>query len=628
MAELAISMLSKGDHYKEIVRSLLARILPEGKESLEFINDHLPIVKWTGLDQAVPGNLSILLFCKHRPNATEFFYDLISRWLLPPKQTPVEMFFSADFHLPELAQNPFSIAEIIVQVKHVEDQELIKKNLKAIDTEIRLGVLSNYQANRILEFKGLPQEGKIAMIQEKIGSLIQTRAGDYDKNIFSEMQRFLVSCMEEFKSLRDYHHISRIISILYLLRKTIQQKTCSFPNRRHLLIKFVKTRLAKENWEKNVLGILIGLNFIKDNEVFEKVHLVNALKNLPGIKPVENSFILDRSREKNIQTLYMEIEKDHGEDFSLDEIQTLKESLPHLLKGHIEYLMHPIFMPRNEEEILRNIMVLSRQLKYIHDIPQVIISFDEQVRSELSFTVISIRLLKTPDSEMETMIRKYQGKARILIDRIRTLGALRKKYPKEATVLRVMLPVDEYFRPDNSVDLYRARKDVAMLMNHLLGNMRDYNGGMIYQQNEQYVALKAALGINLSSHELILEKFFYALTPAHMRSVLEVDTLKTFFLLLLQLFKKDTLGSKPDFLFKEEQKKLYLVLPVMNSSQKKEMDHVIEKLEIPSHNLVSFYLDTYDSSYAGYLFLSEDKEKQKKFLQELQGFLQLSLSMV
>lgn len=626
MAELVISMLSKGDHYKEIVRSLLNRVLPDSE--LGSINDHLPIVKWSGLDQTVPCNLSILLFCKHRPNGTEFFYDLISRWLLPPKQTPVEMFFSADFHLPEVSQSPFSIAEIIVQIKHAEDQELIKKNWKAIDTEIRLGILSSYQANRILEFKGLPQEGKIAMIQEKIGSLIQTRAGDYDQNIFSEMQRFLVSCMEEFKSLRDYHHISRIISILYLLRKTIQQKTLSFPNRRHLLVKFVKTRLAKESWEKNVLGILIGLNFIKENEVFEKTHLINALKNLPGIKPVDNSFILDRSRENNIQTLYMEIEKEDGNDFSLDEIQTLKESLPHLLKGHIEYLMHPIFMPRNEEEILRNIMVLSRQLKYIHDIPQVIISFDEQVRSELSFTVISIRLLKAPGSDMETKIKKYQGKARVQIDRIRTLGALRKKYPKEATVLRVMLPVDEYFRSDHSVDLYKARKDVAEVMNYLLGNMRDYNGGMIYQQNEQYTVLKAALGISLSSHELILEKFFYALTPAHMRSVLDVETLKTFFLLLLQLFKKDTLGSKPDFLFKEEPKKLFLVLPVMNSTQKKDMDHTIDKLAIPSHNLVSFYIDTFDASYAGYLFLSEDKEKQKKFLQELQGFLQLSLSMV
>ena len=39
--------------------------------------------------------------------------------------------------------------------------------------------------------------------------------------------------------------------------------------------------------------------------------------------------------------------------------------LPDQIKEHIEQLTHPIFMPRNEEEVLRNIMALSRQLRYV-----------------------------------------------------------------------------------------------------------------------------------------------------------------------------------------------------------------------------------------------------------------------
>lgn len=621
---------NENEHYKEGIRSLLKKILPNDfffgvsaaenrTQRLLYLNDSLPIVKWSDIEGA-PCNLSIIMMCKYRLNAANFFYDMINCWLMPQKRLNVDLFFAADFYLPETCQSAFTIAEIIVRLKSSQEVEDVKRNLRSVDTEIRLGVVSNYHANRIMEFKGLPTDGKIAMIQEKIGSLIQSRSKDFDKNIFSQMQRFLVTCVDEFKNTRDYHHISRIISLLYLMRKLLKQKVDSFPNRRHLILKFLKTRLALSSGEKNVLGVLVGLNFLREHEVFEKNHLITAVKNyLPHVKFVENSFILDKGRENNIQTVYMEVEKEDGADFSFEEIQLLRESLPDHLKGHIEYLMHPIFMPRNEEEILRNIMALSRQLKYVNDIPQVIISFDEQLGAELAFTVIFLRVLKPKMEKMEEIVKQSQSKVRLLIDRTRKVGNMRRSYAKEATVLRVLLPMQSYFRPDHSVDLYKARKDVAAKLEDIFGPVRDYNGGMIYHQNEHFTAFKTALGQVAKQNEILLEKFFYSIAPAHMRSVLDVDALKTFFLMLVQFNKTSaSYQKKPDFLLKEEAKRVFAVLPAHDSVQKKAVMLAVQKLNIPSHRLISYALESHDKPSFGYLYLCDDKEKQKLLIKTIQ----------
>ena len=323
-----------------------------------------------------------------------------------------------------------------------------RRNLKQIETEIRLGVISHYHARRIMEFKGLSNDGKTAMIQEKIGSLIQNRSKDFDRGIFSQMQHFLVNCREEFKRMRDYHHISRIISNLYSLRKFLQQNIDVLPNQRHMILKFLKTRLAvpdSQDASRPVLGILAGLNFLTDHEIFEKRHLLAALSQfIPDIQEVEGSFFVDRPQGCLIQTNYLEIEKKNGSDFSHEEIQTLRERLPDHLKEHVEQLTHPIFMPRNEEEVLRNIMALSRQLRFVTDMPQTIISFDEQKGNELCFTVILARVTGPKYCSLSELFARSEDdlfsrqdqRFKIDFDRVRRLGTLGRKHAKEAAVFR------------------------------------------------------------------------------------------------------------------------------------------------------------------------------------------------
>ena len=605
----------EAEYYRDGAQDLIQRLVPEdllepkglslASQRARFA-DLLPMISWSDLSKA-PCTLSVLLLCKYRLNACNFFYDMISRWLLPQKRVNVELFFASDVRLSHLSDDVLSVAEIVIYLKSAQDVEEVRRNLHAIETEIRLGVVSNYHARRILEFKGLSADGKTAMIQEKIGSLIQSHSKDFDRGIFMQMQQFLVTCRPEFKNARDYHHISRIISNLYSLRKVLKQNVEAAGSKRHVNLKFLKTRLESPKGVvgRPVLGVLAGLNFVSDQERFEMEHFIGAIKkHFPDVSLVADSPFMDK--EGTIQTLYLEIEK--KPDFTLDEIHLLRTVLPGQIKAGIERLAHPIFMPRNEEEVLRNIMTLSRQLRFVNDMPQAILSFDSQSGDDLCFTVILARTTVEGAPAIPDLFVKSKSGVRFYTDRVRRVGQLRRKYIKEAAVMRAVVPYGIFLREDRSVDFFKAREFVLNAVSDAVGEVRDFNGGMIHKQTEMLGSIKSSLGRLSEQQNLLIEKFYYSLMPMEMRTVLETDPLKQLFLLLLQSKKTDLLQKKQDA------KRAMAVTPLYDSAMKKRLMDNLETLQMPIYQLVSFQLDDGDSGYAGYLLFSEDKELQGRFL--------------
>lgn len=620
------------EYYREGAQDLIHKLVPRelldsSSTDLSFqrakFADLLPQIAWSDLNKA-PCPLSVLLLCKYRLNACNFFYDMVSRWLLPNRRTNVELFFASDVRLPHLSEELLSVAEVVIYLKSVAEVEEVKKNLAALETEIKLGVASNYHARRILEFKGLSSDGKTAMIQEKIGSLIQSHSKEFDQGIFSQMQQFLINCSEEFKGSRDYHHISRIISNLHSTRKVLKQNIEMFPLKRHGIVKLLKTRLQTPSSqeggvkERNVLGILAGLNFLREHEVFEAEHLMAAIQQqVAKVRLVPGSCLVDPAREQPLQTIYLEIEKEDGTDFSLLEIQQLKNRLPEGLKGHIEQLTHPIFMPRNEEEVLRNIMALAKQLRFANDLPQVYLSFEEAREEELYFTVILVRPVTPNAPSIQDCLSR--GEFKYIPDRVRNVGSIRRKYIKEATVFRTSVPMSQFLRPDRSIDLYKARHNLFFQLQASLGELRDYNGGMIERQGEQLNALKGMLGKTAQAHPLLLERFFHALMPMEVRTSSELEPLKQLFLLLVSATRTESrlpfLGS--DFLFKQEENRLFAILPRLDGEKRREFFKKLESLHIPNHCYIHASLDIDEIPYVGVVLLQADQALQAQFLRDL-----------
>jgi len=593
------------------IRSGLKRILPtdlffqeEGAQFEEELKGLLPVVHSILQEGRY---YSILLLCLSRPNVGRFFLDMASKWLLPGRQLLVPFFFTTDF---VVASTTFTFSEIVIGPLSSEDLEGVRYHLPLVEAEIRLGAASVYHAKRILEIKGLSADEKTSLVQEQIVSLLKRRPQYFDYDIFHQMQHFLVMCRDLFKEARETHHLSRLITLFYLFRKEIRAHMEEMPTQRHLRIKMMQARVLVPFGIKKVLGVVVAVNFLKENELFEKEHLFAAIKRcLPGVVAIEESLLLDKGQEDKIQLIYLEVEKEGGQEISFQEISLLKEQLPKALHEHVQHLIRPVFMPRNEEEVMRNILTLGQQLKYLRDIPQVIISFEEQTDVEVMFTIVLARILFPDTLSIEEMLQE-KASLEFSIDRVRKVGMVRKKYVKEGVVFRLKLSTELFLREDHSLDLYKARQQVLEELQQVFGEVRDYNGGMISKQIEALASLKELLEVEAAQHGLLLEKFFHAIFPVEMRSVLAPVHLKNLFLLFVHAKKGENDSS---FFWQREKEDLFLLIPLSDPSSKQRVFSIMETLAPRLDSCAHIQIQMPEMRYLGYTCRCKDREDQRIF---------------
>jgi len=567
--------------------------------------------------QEDPLKISFYLLGKYRSNLFKYFFEMISRWLVPGKRLNVILIYAADFCMPDLGSEAYTMCEIVVQVDDEEELAQIGISMPILEGEIRLGVESSYYARRILEIKGVAGDEKTLLIQERIAHLVKRLPKVFDCDVFLEMQHVLVICRDEFKAIRDSRHLSRIISIQYLFLNSLHKAVKEAPNQRHLSLKLFKSQVKFASDTRWVVGILVGINFIRDKELFDKKHLLAAIKNhIPSVHPIEGSFFVNRRASENIAVLYLEIEKSDGKEFSSKELRLLREKLPTELKGRIEHLMHPVFMPRNEEEIMRNISRLSRQIRYVRDIPQVIISFDEQTHTHLAFTVILVRIKRSESLPIRELFAKCDTILEFIPERIQEVGTLRKKHIKELTVFRVRFPKENFLRRDHSLDLYKARQMVVSDLSTIIGEFRDFNGGAILKENELLEAVKELLGEDIKYSDLILSQFFFSLTPLVMRMVLEPEALKSLFLMLLQAIEQGEALDCSTLIHKEIDF-VFVVMRIKNFRVREDLEKAFAKLNLLSTELASTHVLVDEVHYDGYIYRSDDVHKQHLFVQAI-----------
>ena len=246
---------------------------------------HLPILVWEELG----GNaLCVSFLWKQRVGAIPFFYEMLTNWLLPGKRLASPEFFSSDVYLPDIASPLLTIGQIFLTIHFPRDGAVWERQRKKVDQEIRLGVASNYHAQQILSFKDLSSGEKTEMLQRHMGSFIKTQPENYKKSVLAQMQRFWVMSREAFKNERSYEHMSRIIALLHISRKILHKKKALCASKRHVVVKLLKARLEAPQDTPHVLGVIVGLHFAQEQEVFQQKHFRAALAYVdPFIEPVE-----------------------------------------------------------------------------------------------------------------------------------------------------------------------------------------------------------------------------------------------------------------------------------------------------------------------------------------------------
>lgn len=632
LPRIHVDFISSSQHsndklYLALIKNILRQILPgtffdlcgkkrdTPKEIVDYLYSLIPLI--TSKHSAeYPSNISFFVMYKYRPDAFKFFFEMISRWLIPGKRLNVLLFYAVDFIFPDLSGDVYTICEVSIHPSSNEELDEIQRNLPIIESELSMGVLSAYHARRILEIKGLSNDEKTAMIQEYIAFMIARRPREFSNDLFTDMQHVLVMCRDDFKSARTVRHLSRIICIQYLLRGFLRDALKSASEKRHLFLKIFKAKVRKSaEPPKYVLGMIVAVNFLREKEIFDETHLIKAISNyIPSARAVENSFFFNRRGNEPICTLYLEIVKADGTNFTGEEMQLLRRELPADLEGRIEHLVHPVFMPRNEEEIMRNILTLGQQIKYLRDVPQLLITFDEQTHHMLHFTVAIVRVARPESLPIQEMFKKADTFLEYTNDRCKTIGYIRRKYRKEATVFRAKVPKEAFLRRDHSVDLYKARQAVVSEISNVIGEVRDYNGGMISKQNELLNRVRELLKDHRKYNDFILENFFFSLNPVIMRTVLEPEALQKLFMMLLEAISDGVsheerysmkIRAEPNFVF------------VMVASEDRKIDDKLARdlssMKLPSTAMASSAVTLKDTLYLGYIYRCDDPQKQRQF---------------
>ena len=591
------------------------------KEKIIDLQKKLPIIQFSAPNQTLI--LKVLSFIDKKGEVAPFIHETLSKNLLLGKQLDIESSFFLNFSFSQASFMSFFLAEYTLKIETERDKKTILNSLPYFLDQLKINLLSLYSALHLSKMQNVQLESKPAFsnflnkrttqknllqIKENLNRLMNRRFSTTDKNLFDTIKNLTHLFSETFTSQREPRYISKLIAFIYLFKKLYASNSPE----RQIRYKLFKNIYADEEKRKSVIGVLVTLNINHETERFEKKHLMQAVKGcIPYLHSIKDSLVQKSS--DNCKTFYLEVEKSDASDFSQDEIKTLKASLTEEIKERIEKTLSPIFMPRNEEEILRNIILLSKQLKYVRDIPQMIISYDKQTEKELIFQVILLRILKPDLPSIEALFNQSSTFLKFIPEEAKIVGSLKKKHPKEANLFKVSLVKKPYFRKDFSLDLQKARCGVVSEMVKTIGEFRDFNGGMIYKQSQALYKLKKELTELTNNEEFLLENFFFSLKPAIQQSILDIETLKAFFLLFLHVIERDL--SEQKFLIKTLSMPKYILIMIgaEDAAFRKVLEKAIKKLKLSSLDLTNCFYRKNKNHLMGYIYKTPDLAKHSLF---------------
>ncbi len=580
---------------------------------LDFFKKKLPIVFWDCTVERL--SVSLIIFYDFSLYSSRFVYDMLAKWLIPGKQLNISFHLALDFKFTGNLSHQYIMTQLNIEVDNEADMYLIKKNIPRASKEIEEGISSYDRRIHILENKNLALDDQVNLIQDRITHLMEKKPTYFDRKLYREMQHFLILSTEAFKVVRSVRHLTRVICWHYLFRRSLGYVKNPSNFKRLLKVRLMPTSLHIPYQPQNVLGIVIGLSYLRENESFGLDQIEKAIKFcLPEVEILRDSFLSSQKGAFDVPIFYLEIKKTASQPFYQEELTKLKTLLPIEFKDRIEQLMNPIFMPRNEEEIMRNILNLNKQLHSIDDIPQIIIQFDKQDETHIVFMVILLRVVKVDEESVQEICSKYQFAYEYIPESIKIVGKLKKRYSKEANVFYVRLSKEGFLRKDHSLDLYKARQSVLAELYRVFKDVRDYNGGMIAKESEVFSIFKERLRMQGHFSEVLLENFFYSLSPVIIRSIISLDLLSTsfqFFLDLLEDERPTTDGYLIRFIYQPHY--IFVNIAAVDATFKNVIAEALDRLKIPRLQLIKSFLQIEQTFYFTLVYQSDRLDDRKIF---------------
>jgi oligopeptide transport system substrate-binding protein len=515
------------------------------------------------------------------------------------------------FSVNLLEGNSFAFTEIVLVVDDPGSRHLLEDGKESICQEIVLALQYPSLADQLCTSQVFSKEKSALLVRQELMKNFLRRKEQYPLEVFTEMQHLLLATDQEFKSIRSPGHLLRLVRSHYWLRKKHVHKR----SERQIYFRLFPTKLRFPFGTKDVISLAISLRVLNPYEHFDHRHIVQACKRcLPTLGEIPGSFYTYKYAEEPTVSLYIELEKKEGTRLSASEWAVLKRELGRELIASIEHVVSRIDIPQNEEDIVRNLLLLSQQVKTTKEIPQVIIQFHGQSEQALDFHVTLVRLIKKGQQDLSFPSPESSETTRVIPLRVCIVERFRQTYSKQGLVFLVQCAKEPFLRHDRSIDFLKARESVLHSVELAFGNVRDLNGGLIYQQNQLLESVRPLLTKEEAKEQFIVEDLFHSLSPAIMKNLLGPEHVLTVFrqfISLRNLLKDD---SSEKFLVEEYDKELFIGFVCADTFAREEIFASKVKFQLAESELAVFSGTWERKKFCFVICLNQDSAARKAFI--------------
>lgn len=465
------------------------------------------------------------------------------------------------------------------------------------------------------------EEQKILSLNHKLEQLVNRFPKIFDSFIFKDRDRLLAFFEPEFIHKRSVDHLLRFITSLYIKKKNLLKILPYSSKTRFIEVRFLPTKLDFPFVSKRVIGVLVQISLNNRYELFDQDHLLKALQSfIPHLRIVKGSIYSFQAPQDSIKTIYVEFEKTGNLFLTLKERQLLLNEVREEIANRVERLVPAVFMTRNQEEILRNILTLSQEIQLPTDCPQVMISFETQKAEEFVFNLIYVRIENRNSLPIENLLNQKAQFGVWTLERKQLVKYL-NQHSIFAYVFRILLPpVGFIVRNDGALNFFSARTHIANHLKMCMGEFRDFNGGILIKQEETLLSLKQHLPEVMSE---MIENLYYSITPIEMQAILGLNLLKTMVTLFLKILEIPFLSDSPYIIEnRTTENRLLVMLRILNKDLYEIAKEHLLSFEFPEAIEASLFLSIQNSYVFGYIIDANDTQFTRRFLDSLKQLLQ------
>ncbi len=352
--------------------------------------------------------------------------------------------------------------------------------------------------------------------------------------IYTELLRIRLSTSNEFRGIRSLHHFFRIAIMFCRFQKSVPSKLGN--GERFCSCTVFRSSLQFTFGKRDVIALGVLINSLHNDERLDNRHLESACKRvIHNIEAIPFSFFSYAHPDEGCQALYLEFEGGHSEPVSTNQVLLLRKGLATLVKESIEKVVSYVHMPSNEDETLRNCILLSKEVNERDSLPQVIIQYQSQVDECLVFAVTMVRSIQIAESKRPFSSASSSVIVRSEILQVTSLEPIDDVYVKQAIILCVHVKKDPFLKCDRSIDFHQARNIVVFWLNESLGQIRDLNGGLLGQQRDVLKTVGDRMSSVPGYDMRVCENIYYSIMPPVLKSLCTPDQFVHFFKLFFQM---------------------------------------------------------------------------------------------